>query len=311
MIATDLKLLAVFAAIYDHRSVSKAARRLNLTQSAVSHALRRLRDSIGDPLFVRSGGALQPTSRAQEMAPAIRDGLARLQAALAPTEFNPETASRTFTIAAASYFCALLIPNLIARAREVAPGVRLRIVALGSDLLANLDEENVDLALGAFGQVPHRLTAEPLFREDLVWIASRAGSVRAPVSSEMLARNPHLVIATRLPSEPARGLLAQGPLEAIMDQSLHANTLESGAAAIVYDALTAAAVVAQTDMVALVPRRLALSEEERLGLCILEPERDHQGIDLVMVTHSRTSADAGLAWLRAQVADLSGSLERI
>lgn len=309
MIAIDLNLLAVFDALYDLRSVTRAAQRLNLTQSAVSHALRRLRGSVGDPLFVRSGGALQPTARARAMAPEIREGLARLAAAMMPLEFDPARAVRTFTLAAGSYFCALLIPKLVARAREVAPGVTFRIVPVSAGLLAELDEGTVELALGAFDGVPERVTIETLFREDLVWIASRTNPIcKLTLALGEVLRNPHLVIATRREFEPVRTLLAEGPLE----RQLLKNTHQGGAptdggpvSAIVYDGMTAVAVVAQTDMVALVPRRLARSEENRLGLRILETEEEGSGIDLAMISHSRASSDAGLAWLRCLIAELS------
>ena len=112
----DLNLLRVFDAIFELRSVTLTAERLNLTQSAISHALGRLRQAFGDPLFIRHPGGLQPTARAMEIAPGIREGLAQLQEALAPTPFDPATARRRFRITAGGYFCAVLVPELIARA---------------------------------------------------------------------------------------------------------------------------------------------------------------------------------------------------
>lgn len=306
----DLNLLSVFDALFELRSVTKAAQRLNVTQSAVSHALRRLRDSLGDPLFLRSGNSLQPTVRAQEIAPGVREGLARLRAAMLPVEFEPATAVRTFSLAAGAYFCALLIPKLIARVRSSAPGITFRIVPVGPDLLSALDEGVVDLAFGAFDRVPARLTVQTLFREDLVWVASRATPLgERHLSSDELLRAPQLVIAARRAFEPVAGLLAEGPLESRLPEQADPPFGSTGTAspvpATVYDALTAVAVVARTDMVALVPRRLARSEEKRLDLRILETDEDNHGIDLGFVVHNRTSADAGIAWLRSQLAELS------
>lgn len=309
MTAMDLNLLGVFDALYDLRSVTRAAQRLNLTQSAVSHALRRLREAVGDPLFIRTGGALQPTTRAREMAPGVREGLAQLRAAMVPTDFDPASAVRTFTLAAGSYFCALLIPQLIAWARKGAPGITFRIVPVGGELLTELDDGAVDLALGAFERVPRRLTAHTLFREDLVWIASKANPIAARrLIHDDILENPHLVIATKRPFEPLRALLAEDALEnPLTERHELAGGGQGGGPipAVVYDGLTAAAVVARTDMVALVPRRLAHSEEERLGLRILDTDESSRGIDLAMVTHNRASADAGLAWLRSQIVEIS------
>ena len=309
MTPIDLNLLGVFEALYELRSVTRAAQRLNLTQSAVSHALRRLRVSIDDPLFVRAGNTLQPTARARDMAAGVSEGLARLQAAMRPVAFDPATAVRTFTLAAGSYFCALLVPQLVARARKVAPGVTIRIVPVGAGLLAELDEGTVDLALGAFDRVPARLTGQTLFHEDLVWIASETNSigVRCRTSEELL-RHPHLIIASRRSFEPIGALLAEGPLESqLPEQPGQRADTEAGhpGSAIVYDALTAAAVVARSDMVALVPRRLAQSERARLSLQIIETGEAGRGIDLGLVTHNRLAADAGIAWLRTELREVS------
>src|SRR3546814_5499681 len=92
----DLNLLRIFDALIEQRSVTRTANRLGLTQSAISHALARLRQSIGDPLFVRVAGGLQPTARAIEIAPGIRQGLLQFRDALSPSLFDPATAKRRF-----------------------------------------------------------------------------------------------------------------------------------------------------------------------------------------------------------------------
>jgi len=202
MTEVDLNLLRVFDTLYELRSVTRAAERLGLTQSAVSHALRRLRDALDDPLFVRAPGGLQPTARAAEIAPGIREGLGQLRGALSPTIFDPATASRRFTIAAGSYFCVLLVPSLVEAARRAAPGIELRVMPMGSELLADLDESVVDLALGAFTRVPARLRTEPLFREEMVWIAAADNPLaQGPLDRERFAAAPRLTISVGRPFE--------------------------------------------------------------------------------------------------------------
>jgi DNA-binding transcriptional LysR family regulator len=309
MLKQDLNLLAIFDALYEVRSVTQTARRLNLTQSAVSHALRRLRQAVDDPLFVRTGGALQPTVRARAMAGPIRDGLARLREATLPTPFDPQLSPRTFTVAASSYFCALLIPDLIAAARAQAPGVRIRTVPLYADLLARLDEGAVDLALGAFSRLPAHLVLEPLFREELVWIAAGDNPVveARPGHAELLAM-PHLAldsIRTFAPPRPySEGSAWESalPAEQTVPPELHGSELTP---AIVYDTLTAIAVVAGTDLVASVPRRLALSEQARHGIAIIETGEAGPGVDLVMISRARSFPDGGHDWLRSQVLKLA------
>src|ERR1700761_3785311 len=110
MIDLDLNLLRTFDALMEHRSVTRAASHLGVTQSAVSHALARLRKTLDDPLFLRGPTELQPTTRAAEMAGGVRRGLLQFQGALAGTAFEPARAERHFTIAASTYFCTQLIP---------------------------------------------------------------------------------------------------------------------------------------------------------------------------------------------------------
>lgn len=307
MIEVDLNLLRVFDTLYELRSVTRAAARLGLTQSAVSHALRRLRDALDDPLFVRAPGGLQPTARAIEIAPGVREGLAQLRGALSPTEFDPASASRTFTLAAGSYFCVLLVPALMAELRRRAPGVVLRILPLGPDLLAEFDESTVDLALGAFTRVPSRLSTEPLFREELVWIAAADNPIaRAPVTPDRLRAAPRLAVSGGRPFEALRAATADGGLarKAIVETGDVAHMQESEESAAVYDAFTAMRVVAGTDLVALVPRRFAERGAGPTSFVLLDGGDEGGGIDLVMLWHGKLSDDPGLAWLRGLVREI-------
>jgi DNA-binding transcriptional LysR family regulator len=306
MIEIDLNLLRVFDTLIEVRSVTRAAGKLGLTQSAVSHALRRLRDALDDPLFVRAPGGLQPTARALEIAPGVREGLAQLRGALSPTEFVPETAQRRFTLAAGSYFCALLIPGLIARIRAAAPDVTLRIVPFGPELLSELDEGGVDLALGAFTRVPSRLSSEGLYREELVWIAAAANPIaRAPFDAEAFAVAPRLTISADRPFAGLRAAAPDGGLERrLIAETGETEPLALGDdAGIVYDSLTAIGIVARTDMVALVPRRFAERDHPARGVVPLDAPEEG-GIDLMMLWHGTGDDDPGLAWLRGVIREI-------
>ncbi|TPG43390.1 LysR family transcriptional regulator [Sphingomonas koreensis] len=303
MVEVDLNLLRVFDTLYELRSVTRAAARLGLTQSAISHALGRLRRAIDDPLFVRAPGGLQPTARAEEIAPGVREGLVQLRGALSPTVFEPASATRRFTIAAGAYFCVLLVPELIARLRAIAPDVVVRIQPLGPELLSELDESSVDLALGAFTRVPSRLTKERLYREELVWIAAADNPLAdAPFDHDALAAAPRLTIAVGRPFEALRAAAPIGVLErkviADTGEAVAADIGEDSAA--VYDALTAIAIVGRTDMVALVPRRFAERDDARAVVALDAPE-ESGGIDLMMLWHGKFDEDAGLAWLRGVI----------
>src|SRR5882762_5552587 len=124
MMDIDLNLLRIFDILYDERNVTRAAARLFLTQSAVSHALARLREVLGDPLFMRIPSGLQPTERAHQLAPRLRVALAEIRSAVATPIFDPAKTRQRFVIAAGSYFCMLIVPSLIALARKSAPRLR-------------------------------------------------------------------------------------------------------------------------------------------------------------------------------------------
>lgn len=304
MLALDLNLLAVFDAVHELRSVTRAAERLGLTQSAVSHALRRLRDTVGDPLFVRSGGRLQPTARATEMAPAVREGLAHLRGAVAPGAFDPATATRRFTVAAGAYFCLLLVPALIAELRS-APGVDLRVIPVSGDLPAELDDGIVDLALGAFGPVPVRLHRQSLFGDELVWIAAAGSTLAARrLSTTELSELPCLQVGTPRPFGVPSTLMGEGGLDlrGVADTLNRRGGGDAQDRGVVYDALTAAMAVARSDLIARVPRRIAQSPGVRSTVAVLATEDDPPKLELAMVWSAKFDGDAGLAWLRAQIA---------
>ena len=150
----DLNLLRVFDEVMSERSLTRAARNLSLTQPAVSNALRRLRETLGDELVVREGQGMVPTPRALALWPTVRAALAQLQASLSPSSFEPATANSTFVLAMADATAAELIPGLVDILEREAPSVAVRVVPLTTrDPRRLLDEGKADLAVGHFPSV--------------------------------------------------------------------------------------------------------------------------------------------------------------
>src|SRR5262245_8649693 len=125
--ATNLNLFVAFDALVAHGSVSRAARHVGITQSAMSNSLRNLRALFGDPLFLRSSHGIAPTPRARELAPPVHEALRLLERALGPVTFDPATSNRTFTLMASDYVEFVLLPRLVAEVARQAPGVQLRM----------------------------------------------------------------------------------------------------------------------------------------------------------------------------------------
>ena len=156
----DLNLLRVFDEVMSERSLTKAARNLSLTQPAVSNAMRRLRDTLGDDLLRRSGQGLEPTPHALTLWPAVRDALRSLRESLSPSDFTPAQATTTFVLAMADATAAELMPGLIDVMDRDAPGVSVRVVPLTTrDPRRLLEDGSADLALGFFPAVLADLTA--------------------------------------------------------------------------------------------------------------------------------------------------------
>ena len=297
----DLNLLRVFDTLIELRSVTRAAERLGLTQSAVSHALGRLRRELGDPLFLRSANGLQPTARAEEIAPGVREGLRQLRGALAAPLFDPAQAARRFTIAAGTYFCTLLVPMLVERLRREAPGVTLHIVPITETLVSSLDRGTIDLALAGYISLPKRFFEERLYVEEMVWVAAaRHPLAEAPYDPVGIAAAPRVILSAGRPLNVSQA----AAVDALHEQ--HFLTGPPGVAPkfaqedahTVYDSQTAIEIVARTNMVALVPRRIAGRAGRHANIAILSPAIAASSFDLSMFWHSKHKTDAGLAWLR-------------
>jgi len=156
----DLNLLRVFDEVMAERNLTRAARNLSITQPAVSNALRRLREVLGDELVRRSGAGVEPTPRALALWPTVRDALRQLQHTLAPGEFDAGVADTTFLLAMADATAAELVPGLVQIAEKEAPAISLRVLPLTTrDPRRMLELEEVDVAVGYFPAVIASLAA--------------------------------------------------------------------------------------------------------------------------------------------------------
>lgn len=170
----DLNLLRVFDEVMTERSLTRAARKLSLTQPAVSNALRRFREAVGDELIKRNGQAMAPTPRALALWPAVRDALRQLQEVLTPSNFVPAQANTTFVLAMADATAAALIPGLVEVMDREAPGVSIRVVPLTTrDPRRLLEDEAVDLAIGYFPAAFADLTARAQAGEAIAFSQQR------------------------------------------------------------------------------------------------------------------------------------------
>ena len=308
MSVMDLNLLRVFDALLEEQSVTRAGSRLGLTQSAVSHALTRLRHHFGDPLFVRGPAGMQPTPRALEVGPGVHSALVQLQTAIAPSAFDPATAERRFIVATSSYGCAILIPALAARLAELAPQVELSIQQPGPDVVEQLDSRRADLVAWVESGSPDRVAVDPLLDETMVWAvrANHPGLPEGPVSLKALAALSHVVITAPRPLVPTRGVLAEPSWEGLrpFEDALAAQGLTQKIAISVPDIYSAITIVARSDMASLIPRRLGQMSQNMGILRLIEPPHPSVKVRMSLMSLRERRNEPALAWMRDQILEV-------
>ncbi|MDH4607298.1 LysR family transcriptional regulator [Pseudomonas sp. BN102] len=286
----DLNLLVVLDALLAEQHVTRAAERLHLSQPAVSHALGRLRDLLGDPLLVRSGGGLVPTPRALELQRPLIETLARVQALLAPSGFDPAASRRKFRLAMSDYGAACLLPALSRALRREALGIDLEISQGSREaMLEQLQNGEIDLAAGVFPELPAPLRSTSLFEEDFACLLERA-SLPADGSLDLatyLAR-PHVLVEMSGggAAEIERALTRIRERRRIAVRLPHWNV--------------APELIAGTDLILTVATRGLRKVEDR-SLVIVPPPFVLPGFAFDLAWHQRGTGDPGLDWLRSQV----------
>jgi len=291
----DLNLLSVFQEVYRERQISAAARRLGLTQSAVSNALARLRRTFGDELFVRTAHGMQPTPLAQQMAEPIGAAMAQVALALSQrSRFDPATSGRRFTLAMTDVGEVYFMPVLIERCRAVAPNVEIASIrANGLTLKDDMETGRVDLAIGAFEDVSEALYHRALFRQRFVSMFRKDHPLaKGRVDLERFVAAPHLIVdAAQSPYDRINGLLEKAGVTA-------------GARFRVPHFTAVPYIVSTSELVVTVPQKLAESAASPFGLKWIEPPLALPTLQTNVFWHRRFNHDPGIQWLRGLIADV-------
>jgi DNA-binding transcriptional LysR family regulator len=291
--SVDLNLLVVFDTIMAERSVSRAAERLHLTQSAVSHALTRLRTILGDELFIRGPAGMLPTALAETISGRVRAALREIQGVLSQEEaFDPAKSTHRFTLGMTDYVALVHMPILARRLQLAAPGIRLVVLPANWRSCAGMIERGeIDLFIGAgMHDLPSFLSSAPLYVDESVCVARRGHPAFARrLTATRFLECEHLHVSPW--GEPG-----------YIDEMLSRQRNSRRIAMTVGHFLLAPAILEQTDMVAILPARVAAPMAKRYRLAIQPPPFDLGVAHIVQTWHRRYDADAGLRWLREQVA---------
>ena len=294
----NLNLLVAFDALLGEQSVTAAARRTGVTQPAMSNSLAQLRALFDDPLFVRHRTGLTPTPRARELAEPIRQGLTLLQRALAAPTFDPVTSERRFVIAASDYVELVLLPALLRRLAKEAPRVRLQLRPWGlHEAPPELQRGEVDLMLGFYEQLPPRHHQQLLFEDEYVCVVRRRHpTVKGKLTLAQYLSLSHVLVSSRhdSPGSVDRALAALGKQRVIGARVSHF--------------MTVPVLVAQTDMVAALDRRVAEVFAKPLGLALFPPPLKLPKGSVGQVWHEQQHSDPAQRWLRNLIAEVSAGL---
>lgn len=283
----DLNLLLTLQVLLEELNVTRAARRLNLSQPSVSIQLARLRTLFSDPLLLPGPRGMQPTAKAESLRQPLRHALSALESVIAPTEdFNPRTAEVLWRIAATDYMAtAILLPALTA-IRQAAPLSRLAVYELRPDqCLRQAEQGEIDLIFHTRDVAPEGLRQRQLFTERYV-LAGRAGhpALAAPLSAESFCALEQVVVSPD-----------GGGFRGATDSALNRVGLSRNVVLSVAHFLFLVETLLNTDLVAVVPERLTRSVS---GLQVVAPPVAVEGFDMLMLWPERLHRDAGHRWLR-------------
>jgi DNA-binding transcriptional LysR family regulator len=280
----DLNLLRIFDAVHSHRNVSRAAEQLGLSQPAVSHGLTRLRLLLGDPLFMRTGGGMRPTPRAEQLAQAVQQGLHMLEQALIESEvFDPARSRKTFRMHMSDIGEGVFLPGLLQAVRQTAPGIRIETHQLAySQIRDALESGKIDLAIGYLPGVDG-LEQQPLLNERYVALVRASHPLAAEAGTrEGLRRLDYIVV--RQHTETARIL-----------QLLE---LQDNVRLSIPHFLAIPAIINETDLAVILPHRTALGFVKRAPCRIIELDFAQTGFTVALHWSRRYRDDPAQCWLR-------------
>ncbi|WP_036240996.1 LysR family transcriptional regulator [Mesorhizobium sp. STM 4661] len=294
----DLNLLVLFETVMEERHVGRSAERLNLSPSAVSHGLGRLRGLLGDPLFLKTPRGVVPTDRANELAPAVAEILARVRSVISSAEpFDPARSTRRFVIGAPDATSSVFLTPLLDRVRGQAPDIAISIRQLlprygepspalaWLDAIAELEARAMDVAVIPFDDFPVRFVVDTLYEEDFI-LAMRVGH---PFASDPSLENycamQHLVVSNA------------GDPKGFVDRVLEEHGLSRRVALTVPNFMFGLAVLADTDLISAYPRRFVAMHAGRFGVMGIDAPITLGHFNINSIVPKVAMMDAGLAWL--------------
>lgn len=292
----DLNLLRVFEAIYTERHITRAAETLGMTQSAVSHALQRMRDALDDQLFIRSKNGVEPTARAVEIAAPLKDALAQINQTISrPAAFDPMTSNRVFHFGMPDHAVAKYAPKILQHYSENAPHMSLRLHNRPFEVLVEMiEQQKLDMAASVCPELPKRFRASPIFTSRHVVVASKNHpTIQGALSVDDYIQARHVIYSVT------------GGTDTEADRFLAKSGLERNIALTISSHLATPIIVADSDLIATVTRELIDPFLDRYELQLFEPPFPIPDIEVSLFWHQRNDRDPAHQWMRDLTRDLT------
>lgn len=291
----DLNLLVVFVTLMRERHVTRAAEALHLSQPALSHALKRLRELLNDPLLVRTEAGMQPTPRALHLLPSVQQALKLLEEGLAPPErFEPAKSRRRFVLATTDYFEEVMYPTFLSQLLAYAPEIGFSIELITPDVLSEgLEQRHVDMVVGLDSQavLPVGVSQRPWMREELVCLAARDNTrVGEALTLEQFAAQRHVELADISGLRPSN-----------IDNCLTQHALTRRVISKNLNYIAAARVVALTDAIMTLPRQMAERFLPILPVRLVAPPEELPSLTMTLIQHELYAHESAIVWLEQQL----------
>ncbi len=294
----DLNLLVALDALLAERSVTLAANRVGLSQPAMSRALGRLRDLLEDKLLVRTSAGLAPTPRAEALAQSLPQTLASIRQMISAPDFEPQRWRATVTLGLLDYHALVLLPRLLARLKRRAPGLDIEVRSAPGEPFGGLEAGEMDIVLGRFDAAPPGFYRRTLASDELVCLLRQDHPALVEGwTAERFAGLSHLQVS-------AAGAAETDPV----DTALAAAGLARRSVVRLPFLVTAPMILAESDMVLTVPRRIAEQAAATLPLALVEPPLDLPAFTVSALWHERRHRDRDQVWLRNEIAAASLSV---
>jgi DNA-binding transcriptional LysR family regulator len=306
----DLNLLVYLDALLRERNVTQAANQLNLSQPAMSNGLRRLRELFGDPLLVRTSEGMTPTERALELEPVVREVLTSIDRAVQPrTEFEPREAHRVFRIMASDYAEATLFPSVLAKLRNLAPGLTLDIMTPSDVSFLDVERGKVDMVINRFDSMPQSFHQIHLWNDSFTCVINTNNPVLEEFTLENYLRGDHVWV-----SKTGMGVgVGVNPDDVQrlgwVDSALNKLGKKRQIRVFTRHYQAAMTLAEQNDLIVTLPTRAAQLKRDNPRVVLREPPLEIPPLELKMAWSPLLQHNPANKWLRKLITDTARELD--